>query len=155
MLTAFVFFLLLLSPSLLYPLLLITSITMIDSDIGLTACKSHYDRGGNQINNSLKSRQALYQSKRVEKTAAKYGNGEPIIFILFKHWPLLLEVIPSPHPIQVQARYCYRPRHNTAHIDLQVFNLLREHALLPMAPQVLRPDTDILIPSTADRKSVV
>lgn len=49
----------------------------------------------------------------------------------------------------MQARYCYRPRHNTAHIDLQVFNLLKEHALLPLAPQVFPPDTDILMPSTA------
>ena len=36
---------------------------------------------------------------------------------------------------------------------MQVFNLLREHALLPIAPKVLRPDTDILIPSTAPGNS--
>ena len=48
----------------------------------------------------------------------------------------------------MQARYCYRPRHNTAHIDRQAFNLLEEHALLSLAPRDLRPDTDILIPST-------
>jgi hypothetical protein len=32
---------------------------------------------------------------------------------------------------------------------LQVFNLLREHALLPLAPKVFPPNTDLLIPSTA------
>jgi hypothetical protein len=58
---------------------------MIDSDIGLTACKSHHDRGDDQVNNGLKSRQALYQSKRVEKTTAKYGNRESIVSIMFKH----------------------------------------------------------------------
>jgi hypothetical protein len=59
------------------------------------------------------------------------------------------ELVQSTYPHQVQSRYCYRPRHNTAHIDLQVFNLLKEHALLPLAPQVMRADTDLLIPSTA------
>ena len=34
-----------------------------------------------------------------------------------------------------------------------MFNLLKEHALLPKAPQVLRPDADILIPSTAPGNS--
>lgn len=70
---------------LLYLLPIITSITMIDSDIGLTACKSHYDRGDNRIDNRLKSRQALYQSKRVESTTAKYGKRKSIISIMFKH----------------------------------------------------------------------
>lgn len=57
--------------------------------------------------------------------------------------------IRSHLPSQVQARYCYRPRHNTAHINSQVFALLQEHALLPLAPKILRHDTDLLIPSTA------
>lgn len=58
-------------------------------------------------------------------------------------------LVKSLHPDQVQARYAYRPRHNTKLIDRQVFMLLRENALLPIAPVVARPDVDLFIPSTA------
>lgn len=60
-----------------------------------------------------------------------------------------IAVIPSHLPSQVQARYSYRPRHNTSQIDRQVFALLKENALLPIAPMVVRPDMDLLVPSTA------
>jgi hypothetical protein len=53
-----------------------------------------------------------------------------------------------PRSSRFAARYCYWPRHNTSLIDAQVFALLREHALLRIAPRVLPPGTDILIPST-------
>jgi hypothetical protein len=65
--------------------------------------------------------------------------------IATKHPTLTIQ---STFPDHIQARYCYRPRHNTSLIDAQVFSLLRKHALLPLAPTVLPPGTDILIPST-------
>ncbi|RSH85470.1 hypothetical protein EHS25_004866 [Saitozyma podzolica] len=62
--------------------------------------------------------------------------------------PITPVTITSTFPDHIQTRYCYRPRHNTSLFDAQVFARLREHALLPIAPKVLPPGTDILIPST-------
>ncbi|RSH94141.1 hypothetical protein EHS25_003944 [Saitozyma podzolica] len=62
--------------------------------------------------------------------------------------PVTPVTITSTFPDHIQTRYCYRPRHNTSLFDAQVFALLREHALLPIAPKVFPPGTDILIPST-------
>jgi len=66
---------LILQPSL---LLILTSVTMIDSDIGFTACRSHCNEGSNPDNNGHKSRQALYKLKKTDRIAAKYVQGKSL-----------------------------------------------------------------------------
>ncbi|RSH95788.1 hypothetical protein EHS25_000880 [Saitozyma podzolica] len=89
-------------------------------------------RGSTVAWQGAKGRRLSLQRKRETAIAAKHSTF----------------TIKSTFSVHIQAGYCYRPLHNTSLIDAQVFSLLWEHALLPIAPKILPPVTDIVIPST-------
>jgi hypothetical protein len=94
-----------------------------DSGNGPRACRSDGDSTVGDKRQVAKRRRLAMRCKREAVIATKH--------------PTL--TIQSTFPDHIQARYCYRPRHNTSLIDAQVFSLLRKHALLPLAPRSSLP----------------
>ena len=78
--------------------------------------KSQRDEEVGDLSTLSRSGQATYRSTRHGKIASNYSADESPITT--KCILKALEMIQSTHPDQVQARYCYRHRHNTAHTDL-------------------------------------